>query len=196
MTFSRACLIAAPLCFAGYGVVRLVGRMDGQYGPGLDWQVAHLVNLVGLALFVPAVLGLRRELATRGRTFWTVVTSVGVGTSVVQFAIDVAAGLLATDRAGMRAISAEVSAIPGARVVFYVVGPPLLYVGLLALAIMLARAKVVAWWCPTLILAGSMLPVVSLDLIPVGALCVLAALAPLAVGRPTSRRREAAAAGT
>ncbi|MEU6262251.1 hypothetical protein [Saccharopolyspora shandongensis] len=196
MKFSRACLIAAPLCFAGYGVARLVGRMDGQYGPGLDWQIAHLVNLVGLALFVPAVLGLRRQLPGRGRTFWTVVTFVGVGTSFVQFVIDVVAGLLASDKAGMSAISAQVSAIPGARIVFYVVGPPLLYVGLLALTILLARANAVAWWCPALILVGSILPVVSLDLIPIGALCVLAALVPLARGQLDARRRETAAART
>ncbi|MEV0703696.1 hypothetical protein AB0I53_38070 [Saccharopolyspora sp. NPDC050389] len=195
MKFSRACLIAAPLCFAGYGVVRLVGRMDGQYGPGLDWQVAHLVNLVGLALFGPAVLGLRRELSGRGRTFWTVVTLVGVGTSTVQFVIDVVAGLVASDKAGMREISAQVSAIPGARVAFYVVGPPLLYVGLLALTIMLARAKAVAWWSPALILVGASLPIVSLDLVPIGALCALAALAPLASGQ-LGTRRTAAAAGT
>ncbi|MEU5845888.1 hypothetical protein [Saccharopolyspora shandongensis] len=196
MKFSRACLIAAPLCFAGYGVVRLVGRMDGQYGPGLDWQIAHLVNLVGLALLVPAVLGLRRQLPGRGRTFWTVVTFVGVGTSVVQFVIDVVAGLLASDKAGMSAISAQVSTIPGARIVFYVVGPPLLYVGLLALTIMLARAKAVGWWCPALILVGSILPIGSLDLIPIGALCVLAALVPLARGQLDTRRRETAAART
>jgi hypothetical protein len=193
MKFSRACLIAAPLCFAGYGVVRLVGRMDGQYGPGLDWQVAHLVNLVGLVLFVPAVLHMRQELPRRmrGRTPWTVVTFVGVFTSAVQFSIDVVVGLLADDKAGMRAISGQLSAVPGVRVVFYVVGPPLMYVGLLALTIMLVRAGTFSWWSPALVLTGSSLASISLDLIPLGALCTLAALVPLALPPAESRALKA-----
>ncbi|MDA3648526.1 hypothetical protein LZ318_17470 [Saccharopolyspora indica] len=186
MTFSRACLLAAPLCFAGYGIARLVGRMDGQYGPGLDWQVAHILELIGLALLVPAVLGVRRELAARSRTFWTVVTLAGAATAAVQFAVDVVAGLLAADKAEMNAITARFSEIPGAQAVFYIAGPPLMYVGLLALTILCARAEKLAWWGPVLLFAGSALPLITLDLLPIAALCVLVALAPLALRNETA----------
>ena len=58
MTLTKISLIAAPVCFFGYGVLRLFGRMDGRYGPGPDWQAAHVVFFVGLGLLVPAVLAL------------------------------------------------------------------------------------------------------------------------------------------
>ena len=105
MKFAGAGLLALPVCFTAYGVIRFVGRLDGHYGPGPDWQAAHLVNLVG---------------------------------------------------------------------------PPLLHVGLLALTVVLVRAGTLAWWSPALVLVGSALPIVSLDLIPVAGLCLLAALTPVA----------------
>jgi len=182
MEFTRASLIAAPLCFAAYGVIRLIGKMDGQYGPGVDWQAAHLVNLAGLALFVLVVRHLRGKLpGTRGRDIAVVVTLAGVAATVVQFVVDVVAGLLASDKAEMNAITGQFASIPGARLVCYVVGPPLLYVGLLALAVLLVRARELPWWSPVLVLAGPALAIVSLDLLPVSGLCLLAALAPLAV---------------
>jgi hypothetical protein len=181
MKFAGAGLLALPLCFAAYGVIRLVGRGDGHYGPGLDWQAGHLVNLVGLLLFVPALLALRRALPPGlGRDAAVVATLLGVVTSAVQFAVDVVAGLLAADRAGMNEITGRFADVPGARLAFFVVGPPLLYVGLLALTVMFARAGGLAWWSPALVLVGSGLPIVSLDLIPVAGVCLLVALAPLA----------------
>lgn len=68
------------------------------------------------------------------------VTLVGVATTVVQFVVDVVAGLMASDKAGVNAITGQFGSVPGARLAFHVVGPPLLYVGLLALSIMLVRA--------------------------------------------------------
>jgi hypothetical protein len=182
MKFAGASLLTLPLCLAAYGVIRLVGRMDGRYGPGLDWQAGHLVALLGLLLFVPAVLGLRRALPRLpGRDAAVVVVLLGVATTVVQFVVDVVAGLLAADRAGMNEITGRFTGVPGVRAVFYLVGPPLLYVGLLALTVVLVRARLLAWWSPALVLVGSVLPVVSLDLMPAAGLCLLAALAPVAV---------------
>ncbi len=91
MKFAGAGLLALPLCFTAYGVIRLVGRMDGRYGPGLDWQAGHPVNLVGLLLFVPALLGLRRAVPgtrARLRDAAIVVTLLGVATTTVQFVVD------------------------------------------------------------------------------------------------------------
>ncbi len=76
--------------------------MDGQYGPGLDWQAAHVVNLVGLALFVPAALALRRLLPGGWfRELAVLTTLVGVAASMVQFVVDIVVGQLADDKAGM-----------------------------------------------------------------------------------------------
>jgi len=181
MKFAGAGLLALPLCFAAYGAIRLVGRSDGHYGPGLDWTSGHVVNLVGLLLFVPALVALRRALPPgRGRDAAIAVTFVGVVTSAVQFAVDVVAGLVAVDKAGMNEVTGRFMDVPGVRPVFYVVGPPLLHVGLLALTVMFVRAGVLAWWSPALVLVGSALTIVSLDLVPVAGACLLVALAPLA----------------
>ncbi|MCS7477526.1 hypothetical protein ACFFQW_36095 [Umezawaea endophytica] len=180
MKFAGASLLALPVCFTAYGVIRFVGRLDGRYGPGLDWQAAHLVNLVGLLLFVLALLALRRAMPrTTAREVAVVATLLGVATTVVQFVVDVLAGLVAADRAGMTEFTRAFTGVPGVRPVFYVVGPPLLYVGLLALTVLLVRAGTLAWWSPALVLVGSGLTIVSLDLIPVAGLCLLAALTPL-----------------
>src|SRR5690349_15387665 len=118
MKFTATCLVAAPLCVAGYGIARLIGKMDGQYGPGLDWEIAHILNLAGLVLFVPAVVGMRRLLPrTGGRELWAAVTLVGVVTMFVQFVVDIVAGL-APDKAGMTAIGDGFGSVPGAQFVF------------------------------------------------------------------------------
>ena len=181
MKFAGASLLALPVCFTAYGVIRFVGRLDGRYGPGPDWQAGHLVNLVGLLLVVPGLLALRRAMPpTAVREVAVVATLLGVVTAVVQFVVDVLAGLVASDRAGMNEFTGRFTDLPGVRPVFYVVGPPLLYVGLLALTVVLVRAGTLAWWSPALVLVGSALTIVSLDLIPVAGLCLLAALTPVA----------------
>jgi hypothetical protein len=180
MNLTRAGLIGAPLCLFGYGVIRLFGRLDGRYGPGPDWQAAHIVDLVGLVLFVPAVLGLGRALGdARGRRIVVAGTLVGVAASAVQITVDIVAGLRASDKAGMNAITGRFGSLPGAELAFYQVGPQLLYVGLIVLAIMLARAGTLPWWSAVLVFIGVAAPAVSLDLIPIGAVCLLVALAPL-----------------
>ncbi|MGH3712270.1 MAG: hypothetical protein ACRDT4_02240 [Micromonosporaceae bacterium] len=182
MKSTQVFLIAAPLCFFGYGVIRFAGRLDHVYGPGLDWQAAHLVNLVGLVLFVPAVFGLRRMLpAGWGREAAVALTLIGVATSIVQFVADIVFGLLADDKAGMRELSGQFSSVPGVRLTFYTVGPPLMYVGIVALVVMLARIGKLPWWSTAVVTAGVVLPLITLDLIPVAALCFLAGLAPLAL---------------
>jgi hypothetical protein len=181
MTITKAGLIAAPVCFFGYGVLRLIGKMDGRYGPGPDWQAAHIVFLVGLALFVPAVLALGRALPdTRLRRITVVGTLVGVAASMIQIGIDIVAGLLAADHDAMNSITDRVGDLPGAQLAIYQVGPQLLYVGLVVLSVLLARARVVSWWHPALVLLGVVLPAVSLNLLPIGAVCLLVALAPTA----------------
>ncbi|HWS37884.1 MAG TPA: hypothetical protein VN408_34765 [Actinoplanes sp.] len=53
---TRTALLAAPLAMTAYGITRIIGRLDGHYGPGPDWQLAHLFGRRGTS---------ERELALR-----------------------------------------------------------------------------------------------------------------------------------
>ncbi|MEU7825564.1 hypothetical protein [Catellatospora sp. NPDC049133] len=176
-------LIAAPLLLAAYGVVRIVGKSDGVYGPGLDWQAAHLLALAGVVLFVPAILGLG-ALLPRGawRSGTVAVTMFGLAASMVQFGADIWFALRADDKAGMRALSGDFGDIPGVDLVVYQVGPQLFFVGLLVLAILAARTRRLPWWSPVVLLIGILLPPVTLDLLPLSGLLILAALWPATRG--------------
>ena len=87
-TLAGLCLIAAPLAFGGSDVIRLsieggveegVGQLAAiAASPGL-WQVAAILNMIGVILFVPAVLGLMHLL--RGRS--TVLGHLGGGLALI-----------------------------------------------------------------------------------------------------------------
>lgn len=181
MGIARFAAVAAPLFMFAYGVIRLIGRMDGVYGPGVDWQAAHLANLAGLVLLLFLVLGIRRLLTRgKGRDAVVIVTLVGAAASIAQFVADIVEGLLAADKAEMRELSRQFHALPGVDLAFYQVGPQLLYVGLILLTAMLARERKLPWWSVAVVLVSSLLPpLVTLDLIPLSALGYLVALIPL-----------------
>ncbi|GAA2184513.1 hypothetical protein [Micromonospora lupini] len=172
-------VIAGPACIVGYGLVRLWGKSDGTYGPGFDWQAAHLVALAGMVCFVPAVLALAGLLRpSPWRTGLVAVTLVGLAATMVQFGADIVEGLLAADRAEMSALGADFKDVPGVEVVVYDVVPQLFFVGLVVLAGLLAARRRLPWWSVALLLVGTVLPAVTLDLLPLGGLCMLVALAP------------------
>ncbi|HEX3791560.1 MAG TPA: hypothetical protein VHW44_27110 [Pseudonocardiaceae bacterium] len=198
MTSKTFALVAAPTGFLAYGVIRLIGRAGGHYGPGPSWELAHAADLIGLVLFVPLVLCLRQELRdSRGADLVGSITLVGVGASIVQIGVDIVSGLVSANKAEMSTFTGHFSSFPGAELVFYQVGPQLMYVGLLVLSIMLARVHALPWWSPAVVLVSVLLPLVSLDLLPISAMGLLAALTPLTarllrrqaavVGRTTSR---------
>ncbi|MGQ5264682.1 hypothetical protein ACTWLT_28425 [Micromonospora sp. ZYX-F-536] len=180
-------VIAGPVGIAAYGLVRLWGRSDGVYGPGFDWQAAHLLGLAGMVFFVPAVLALSRLLPpSRWRTAVVSVTLVGLAATMVQFLADIVEGLMAADRAEMSALGADFKSIPGVEVAFYDVVPQLFFLGLVVLAGMLAARRRLRWWSAPLLLVGIVLPVATLDLLPISGLCMLVALAP---ALPTLRQQ-------
>jgi hypothetical protein len=175
-------IIAAPLLVGAYGVARLFGRSDGDYGPGLDWQVAHLLALAGMILFVPALLIIRRQLRPgRWRAVVLAVTFAGLASSIVQFSADIVEAAMAADRAELKSLQHDFSSIPGVEPVFYSVGPQLFFVGLVAVAVLLAIARRVPWWSPALMLAGIVMAALTLDLIPVAGLAIAGALLPVAL---------------
>lgn len=176
---SRLMLVAAPLLISLYGVLRLIGKADDQYGPGLDWQAAHLAGLAGIVLFVPLTLMLGRLLPrTPWRAGTVVVTLVGLACTMVQFGADIVEGLMAADRAEMSDLSRQFRDIPGVDLAFYAAGPQLFFVGLLVLAVLLAVARRLPWWSPVLMAVGIALPPVTLDYIPLTGLLLAAALWP------------------
>ena len=181
----RSSLIAAPLFLAAYGVIRLIGRADGSYGPGLDWQAAHLANLVSLALFVVVVLGMRRMLpGGPWREVVVVGTLAGIAALAGQFINDIVAAALATDRPEMVVIGDRFQAVPGVMPAFYTVGPQLFAIGLVVLTAVVARVGRLPWWSAVLVPVGIILPAFTLNLLPVAALVLLAAYAPLWSGIP------------
>ncbi|MEU1361871.1 hypothetical protein ABZ356_18755 [Micromonospora zamorensis] len=172
-------VIVGPVGIAAYGLVRLWGRSDGVYGPGFDWQAAHLVGLAGMVCFVPAVLALARLLPrSPWRTGVVALTMVGLAATMVQFGADIVEGLLAADRAEMSALGADFKDIPGVEVAFYDVVPQFFFLGLVVLAGMLVARRRLPWWSVPLLVVGIVAPAVTLNLLPVGGLCILAALTP------------------
>ncbi|MFC9433813.1 hypothetical protein [Nocardia sp. NPDC057030] len=191
MKSPRVLLVCAPLCFSGYGVIRLFGLADGRYGPGVDWQAAHIVGLIGTGLFVPVVLGLERALPQRKWAMGTaIITLIGLAATIVQFGADIAFAALAEDQAGMSRLSREFSAVPGVRLAFYEVGPPLFFLGLIMLTVLLVRAGRLPWWSPVVMAASTMAPILTLDLIPLAGLGILASLVGV---RSSADRAEASA---
>ena len=177
----RTYATAAPALLAGYGLVRMSG--EAARSPGVLWTTGHLLLLASLALFVPVVLGLRRRTAHPGAaSAAAAVALLGIAAGIVQAAIDLEVGLRAQDRAGMDALFLAVKAHPGVTPAVYTVGPLLFYIGLLALLVTraLARpAKAGRWLPPVLVLAGTAVMALSLDLMALGALCYWLALAPI-----------------
>lgn len=169
-------LVVAPLFVAGYGVARLAGQADGHYGPGLDWQVAHGLALIGMLLFIPALLRLP-DFPWRKTALG--ITVLGLTASVVQFAADMVFAARAADKAAMSRLSHDFRDIPFVDLAVYKVGPQLFFVGLVILAALLARSRRLPWWSPALLLVSVLLPIVTLDLIPLAGLGIAIAFLPL-----------------
>ncbi|MEV4434078.1 hypothetical protein [Streptomyces sp. NPDC049585] len=182
-TWGRAAFTAGPLCMVAYGLLRLI---DDRHGPGPDWSLGHLALLAGLLLFVPVFAGLR-DRAARGRgpvaralaASGAVVGLAGAAAGAVQAAVDLAVAYCSADRATMDRLFAHVQSVPGVMPVVYTVGPVLFYVGLVLLLVQLAAQRAIAPWRPVAVVAGVVVTAATLDLIPVGGLLFLLALAPL-----------------
>ncbi|MEU9091201.1 hypothetical protein [Streptomyces sp. NPDC048428] len=188
-TTTTPTLLAGPALMAGYGVVRLIGRAVGDYGPGVWWSLAHLLFLAGVLAFVPVFLGLRMPAGVRGGRRAGIRVAAGAGllgaaAVAVQAAIDLVVGFLAADKEAMSEMFDRVQGVPGAMPLVYTVVPTLFWLGLLALVAQLAffRRGEVPGRSPLLVLAGIVMMAVSLDLLAAGALCVGLALHPVRRG--------------
>ncbi|MFC4060862.1 hypothetical protein ACFOWE_21375 [Planomonospora corallina] len=171
----RLPFVAAPLLVLAYGVIRIIDGLDGSRGPGLAWTTGHLAFLAALALFVPTFLRMRRMAGRDAVATASAVAGIaGLAALAVQFAIDVVVGFLAADHAGMSVLFDRVQAVPGVSPVVYDAGPLLFFVGQVAIVARLALLGRVGAWAPVLVLVDVVLPLVDKDLVPLGAVFLLA----------------------
>ncbi|MFI7627670.1 hypothetical protein [Microbispora rosea] len=178
-------LVVAPVLVGAYGVARIADGFDGSRGPGLAWTLGHLCFLAALVLFVQ-IFGRLRTMAGGGVTA-TAGYAAGLAGALAlaaQFTIDIMVGFLSADHDAMGPRFDAVKAIPGVDPVVYTVVPLLFYVGMVVLVARLAAGRRVPWWSAVLLLAQAVLPLVSKDLIPLGAALLLLAFVPLLRLRP------------
>ncbi|ETK33006.1 hypothetical protein [Microbispora sp. ATCC PTA-5024] len=180
---SRFPFFAAPSLVLAYGVIRILDGLDGSHGPGFAWASGHLAFVAALLLFVPIFWHMRR-VAGRGTlaTVSAVVGTAGVAALLAQFGIDLAVGFMSADHAGMSVLFDRVRAVPGVPIAVYDVGPYLFYVGQLLLFCQLAVQRRVRAWALVPVLGYLILPLVTKDLIPLSAFCLIVAFTPLARG--------------
>ncbi|WP_182907957.1 hypothetical protein [Microbispora sp. H13382] len=178
-------LVAAPALVGAYGVARILDGLDGSRGPGPAWTMGHLFFLAALVLFV-WIFGRLRTMAGGGLTATAgyIAGLAGALALAAQFTIDIVVGFLSADHDAMGPRFDAVKAIPGVEPVVYTVVPLLFYVGMVTLVARLASQRRVPWWSATLVLVQAVLPLVSKDLIPLGAALLLLAFVPLMRVRP------------
>ncbi|SNR74413.1 hypothetical protein [Actinomadura mexicana] len=175
-------MLAIPALTFTYGLFRIADGLDGERGPGLAWTLGHLAFCSALVLFV-VVFRWLRALAPAGDrvaavTQWT--ATAGAAVLLVQFGIDLVAGAVSANHLEMSLFTERASEVPGVAPVVYDFGPYLFYVGMLALIVRLAVARVVKPWTVLLILADLVMPLADKDLIPIGALLLSVSFAQIA----------------
>ncbi|MFJ9822863.1 hypothetical protein ACIRSU_00640 [Streptomyces sp. NPDC101160] len=177
------CFTVGPLCMTVYGVIRLT---DATHGPGFAWTVGHLALLASVLAFVPVLWHLRRwAMAGRGPAARLLARGtaaaglLGAAAAAAQTVIDLVVGVLCADREAMNVMFEEVRNHPGVTPAVYTIGPLLFYVGLVLLTAQLAAFRRIAFWRPLVVVAGIAVTAMSLDLLPLGGLLLLLALAPL-----------------
>jgi hypothetical protein len=169
----RISAVAAPVLLLFYGLLRLVDGLDGEHGPGLAWDIGHTMFFVAFLLFGVMVVGLRHMVpaTSRGRL-------VAAGSATVAGLFGVAAFLWVI-LGDLSEPIREQAPLPDP---LYAVGPLLFQLGVLTLLVQLAvlRPRRLPPWSPVLVFLGFVPIAVNLDLLPLGALLILAGLAPLA----------------
>lgn len=157
-------------------MIRILDGLDGSRGPGLAWTTGHLAFIAVPAMFISTFLQMRR---IAGRNALSNVSAtigiVGILALSTQFVIDMVVGFLRADRAGMGVRFEEIQAVPGVSIAVYDGGPFFFYIGRLALVVRRVKVRT-----PFLVLLDLLLPFIDKDLIPLGAVFLLASFAPLA----------------
>jgi hypothetical protein len=183
----RHVALNAPLLLLAYGLLHLIDGLDGSYGPGLAQNLSYLAFLAAMVLFGLLAAAVRPLVAPSARTVAAVAATVTLaGTACFLWAI-------AGDLTG---------AFPDATPV-RIAGLLFLALGMLTLLGLLVAARQTPAWSPLLFGAGIAAIIIDVGYLPLGALIVLAALAPLArpalivpMARRQTNRTETNRAGT
>jgi hypothetical protein len=160
---------AAPLFLLAYGVLRWIDGLDGHRKGGPAWDLGHLAFLASMVTFVALAIALYRR-ATLGRrtaAVAAVLAVAGAGCMIWVIIGDLAASF------------------PGLPDLLMNAGPILFVLGTIALLSLQVAAGRLPVWSPMLFFAGYTAISINLDLLPVAAVIILAALTPL------GRRRAA-----
>ena len=168
----RSMAFAAPLLMLAYGVLRWIDGLDGHRKGGPAWDLGHLAFLASMVTFVLIAAALFRRATFARRTAFVAVASAVFGSACMIWVI---AGDLS---AGFRDRWPLPEPLQSAGPVCFVLG----MVALLSLHVAAGRLPV---WSPMLLFLGYTAITVNLDLLPVAALLMLGALAPL--GRAPAR---------
>ena len=169
----RAAALAAPTLLLIYGILRLIDGADGDHGPGLAWDLGHTAFLAAFLLFGVLVVGLHGLVPSSARRVATVATTaalIGVAAFVWVILGDLFPRL------------DDAVELPDP---VFVAGPLLFQIGVLTLLVMLAvlPPRLLPAWSPILVFLGFIPIAVNLDLLPLGALLILAGLFPLTGAR-------------
>jgi hypothetical protein len=162
---TRLSAIAGPLLLLAYGVLRLIDGRDGDHGPGSWWNAGHTAFLLAMLTFAALAVGVRRIVP--GRVADVATGAVVVGT--LAFVWVILGDLFPRFDDAVEVPDAVMN-----------LGPIVFELGLLTLLVRLVVRRLAPWWSPVLVLLGFVPIAVNLDLLPLGALVILAGLVPVA----------------
>jgi hypothetical protein len=137
-----AILLAAPvLLVAGWALLIVnIGR-----GANDTWAAGHLILFVANAFWLPAVLIVLAGTGRRAADRWSVITLglVIAGSLAIagQLAVDLVAWVTTNDAASLSSLFEAMRSRPVLLLLFYVGGPPLLFLGVLLASVTLSRAR-------------------------------------------------------
>ncbi|MEU2613005.1 hypothetical protein ABZ570_15705 [Micromonospora sp. NPDC007271] len=167
----RPTAVTASLLLLGYGVLRLIGGLDGPRDKSAwPWMIGHTLFLFGIVAFAAVMVGLHGLLRADSSRLWAVddVAAVAGLVGAVGFGWVILGDLFPRFA---DAVGAPELVLAG--------GPVLFNLGLLTLLFRAARVRLLPVWGPVLVLVGFVAIAVNLDLLPIGAALVLAGLFPL-----------------
>ncbi|WP_285665458.1 hypothetical protein [Actinorhabdospora filicis] len=139
-------LIAAPaLWLIGW----IVMRVKGHEGPGAAWTGAHAIWVFAVLLFGAAIVVLHRTVKAETIGVKAIAVTglilglLGAASLLGQLCLDLYVGLEASTRESASALYDKVFDTPGVELVFFQIGPSMLFAGFLILPIVAAARRAV-----------------------------------------------------
>ena len=179
----RSMAFAAPLFLLAYGVLRWIDGLDGHRTGGAAWDVGHLAFLASMVTFVLLAVALYKRATLARRTSFAAVVAAVFGSACMIWVI---IGDLSPAFGDRRPLPGQLATA----------GPIAFVLGMVALLSLQVAAGRLPVWSPMLLFLGYTAITVNLDLLPVAALLMLGALAPLARAAAARGSRQVRPAGS